>query len=112
MAAKNHNKINGAPKGSRPNEAGKPATYFLSLSLENARCFGPKQILDLSDGNGRPAQWTILLGNNGTGKTTVLQSLTAFERIEAFGIALPRAHQWFLQGRMTNFLRNGATELR
>ncbi len=56
--------------------------YFLSLSLRNVRCFGSKtQTLDLSDGNGRPAPWTILLGNNGTGKTTVLQSLVAYEVI-------------------------------
>ncbi|MBI3652665.1 MAG: AAA family ATPase [Acidobacteria bacterium] len=48
--------------------------YFLSLTVENVRCFGPKQTLDLSDGNGRPAQWTIILGNNGVGKTTLLQS--------------------------------------
>ncbi len=51
--------------------------YFLSLTVENARCFGPKQPLDLSDGNGRPAQWTIILGENGVGKTTLLQSLVA-----------------------------------
>jgi predicted ATP-binding protein involved in virulence len=49
--------------------------YFLSLSLENVRCFGAKQTLDLSDGNGRPAQWTVILGDNGTGKTTLLEIL-------------------------------------
>jgi energy-coupling factor transporter ATP-binding protein EcfA2 len=49
--------------------------YFLSLSVENVRCFGPRQTLDLSDRNGLPAQWTIILGNNGVGKTTLLQSL-------------------------------------
>lgn len=49
--------------------------YFLSLTLENVRCFGLKQTLDLSDGNGKPARWTIILGLNGTGKTTLLQSL-------------------------------------
>jgi hypothetical protein len=54
-------------------------SYFLSLSLENVRCFGPKQTLDLSDGAGKPARWTILVGTNGTGKTTVLQSLVGFE---------------------------------
>ena len=43
--------------------------------------FLAKQVLDLSDGKGRPAQWTILLGENGTGKTTVLQLLAAFERM-------------------------------
>jgi predicted ATP-binding protein involved in virulence len=51
--------------------------YFLSLTVENVRCFGPKQTLQLSDGNGRPQQWTIILGNNGVGKTTLLQILAS-----------------------------------
>ncbi len=49
--------------------------YFLSLSLENVRCFAVEQTLNLSDGNGNPAQWTVILGNNGTGKTTLLEIL-------------------------------------
>lgn len=53
------------------------ALYFLSLDVENVRCFGSKQTLDLSDGNGKPAQWTILLGENGTGKSTLLQCLAS-----------------------------------
>jgi hypothetical protein len=36
-------------------------------------------MLDLSDGKGRPARWTILIGENGTGKTTILQSLASCE---------------------------------
>ena len=36
-------------------------------------------MLDLSDGQGRPARWTILLGENGTGKTTALQLLEIFD---------------------------------
>jgi energy-coupling factor transporter ATP-binding protein EcfA2 len=60
----------------KSNTSAVPA-YFLSLTVENVRCFGPRQILDLSDGNGLPAQWTIILGNNGVGKTTLLQSLIA-----------------------------------
>jgi predicted ATP-binding protein involved in virulence len=55
---------------------GAPA-YFLSLTIENVRCFGPKQTLDLCNGNGRPAPWTIILGNNGVGKTTLLLSLAS-----------------------------------
>jgi hypothetical protein len=54
-------------------------SYFLSLELENVRCFSEKQVLDLSDGQGRPARWTILLGENGTGKTTALQLLEIFD---------------------------------
>lgn len=52
-----------------------PPTYFLSLTLENYRSFGPKQTLDLSDGKGRPAPWTVILGDNGTGKTSLLHKL-------------------------------------
>lgn len=49
--------------------------YFLSLTVENIRCFGPAQTLDLSNGSGQPARWTVILGDNGVGKTTLLQSL-------------------------------------
>lgn len=51
--------------------------YFLSMTLEQVRCFGPSQTLDLRDAEGRPAQWTIILGENGVGKTTLLQCLCA-----------------------------------
>jgi AAA domain, putative AbiEii toxin, Type IV TA system len=53
----------------------KPGAYFLSLTVENVRCFGPAQTLDLSDGHGRHAPWTIILGENGLGKTTLLTCL-------------------------------------
>jgi predicted ATP-binding protein involved in virulence len=49
--------------------------YFLSLTLENIACFGKKQKLNLTDKNGDPYRWTIILGDNGTGKTTLLRSL-------------------------------------
>ena len=49
--------------------------YFTSLELENVRCFGERQILDLTDDEGRLTQWTLLLGDNGVGKTTLLRCL-------------------------------------
>ncbi|WP_082885410.1 MULTISPECIES: AAA family ATPase [Methylomonas] len=55
--------------------------YFLSLSVENVRCFAKKQTLDLSDGNGTPARWTVILGDNGTGKTTLFEALANFKTI-------------------------------
>jgi hypothetical protein len=73
---------NGAAHG-EPKAAVRQPAYFMSLSLENVRCFGPKQTLDLSDGNGKPAPWTIILGLNGTGKTTILQLLSGFEHYPA-----------------------------
>ena len=57
----------------------KEPVYFLGLELENVRCFGEKAKLDLSDGNGKWKKWTIILGDNGTGKTTLLQILSVFE---------------------------------
>jgi hypothetical protein len=52
-----------------------PLIYFHSLELENVRCFGERQVLELTDDQGRLAQWTLLLGDNGVGKTTLLQCL-------------------------------------
>ena len=49
--------------------------YFTSLTVENIRCFGPPQRLDLADEKAHPAQWTVILGDNGTGKTTLLRSM-------------------------------------
>ena len=49
-------------------------TYFLSLTLENVRCFGKPQTIDFCDKVGSPAQWTVILGDNGIGKTTLLQA--------------------------------------
>lgn len=38
------------PPNPRRNAGATPGTYFLSLIVENIRCFGPPQTLDLSDG--------------------------------------------------------------
>jgi energy-coupling factor transporter ATP-binding protein EcfA2 len=48
--------------------------YFCSLDVEDIRCFAGRQRLDLTH-DGRPAKWTVLLGDNGVGKTTLLQCL-------------------------------------
>jgi predicted ATP-binding protein involved in virulence len=56
-----------------------PPSYFLSVEVENARCFANRQKLNLSVSDGRPAQWTVILGDNGVGKTTLLQCLAALE---------------------------------
>lgn len=59
-----------------------PPAYFLSLSLENVRSFGHKQTISFAQSDGRPAQWTIILGDNGVGKTTVLKALAAMCPVE------------------------------
>lgn len=49
--------------------------YFLELELENVRCFGPKQTIDFRNAEGGWSKWTVILGENGVGKTTLLQCL-------------------------------------
>lgn len=49
--------------------------YFTALEIENLRCFGDVQRLDLTGVDGRPAGWTLILGDNGVGKTTLLECL-------------------------------------
>ena len=53
----------------------KTPVYFTSLEIQNVRCFGERQTLDLTAADGRPARWTLILGDNGVGKTTLLQCL-------------------------------------
>jgi len=53
----------------------KPPIYFSALELENVRCFGQRQTLSLTDADEDPVRWTIILGDNGVGKTTLLQCL-------------------------------------
>lgn len=91
MAAKKKT-VRKRPKPVEKHEPTRPM-YFLSLSVKNVRCFGPKQTLDLSDGKGRPARWTVILGNNGVGKTTLLQCFTALEPIQ--NISQPDAPKYF-----------------
>lgn len=56
-----------------------PPAYVCALHIENVRCFGSEpQELSFCTPEGRPSQWTVLLGNNGTGKTTLLECLARF----------------------------------
>lgn len=78
--------LNNIPMNSSPEsitesitESTPPPAYFGSLTIENVKCFKGEQTIDLSDGNGKPALWTVILGNNNTGKTTLLRCLADLE---------------------------------
>jgi hypothetical protein len=78
--------------GHRRSQRPEPA-YFCSLDVENVRCFGDKQRLNLMNGD-RPAKWTVVLGDNGVGKTTLLQCLYSMapgvHHQESKDLAFPR----------------------
>lgn len=54
--------------------------HYLGLSLTNVRAFSGRQTLDLSK-DGRPARWCVIIGENGVGKTTLLQALAAMRPV-------------------------------
>jgi len=51
--------------------------YLKRLEIENVRCFSKKQRIDFTDGDGKISQWTVILGDNGTGKTSILRSIVS-----------------------------------
>jgi predicted ATP-binding protein involved in virulence len=57
-----------------------PRVWFKSISLENVRSFGTKQTINFTDKDGNAARWNVILGDNGTGKTTILKGLCLLEK--------------------------------
>ena len=80
---------NTTPKQDRSPEQETPAVYFRSIEVENVLCFKDKQVLNLSTPEGIPAQWTVILGDNGVGKTTLLRCLASLETCKVIDESQP-----------------------
>ena len=88
-----------------------PPIYFSTLEIENVRCFGERQMLDLTT-NGQPAQWSLLIGENGAGKTTLLECLAWMRPVPEVnevsavpaGLERPRGYVPFSSGRLNSAL--------
>lgn len=99
------------------------ALYFLDLQVTNARCFTETQTLSLAASDAPdalPAPWTLLVGDNGVGKSTLLQCLAWMRPIPYYpdGPDTPLGIQPWLHDQdpptLVTLLRDGArrTELR
>ncbi len=67
-------------QNSTPDEKASTA-YFASLALTDVKCFKGENEINLSDDKENYAKWTVILGNNNTGKTTILKCLALLEAI-------------------------------
>ncbi|GAB4004964.1 hypothetical protein GCM10028808_03700 [Spirosoma migulaei] len=58
-------------------EGTKSVIYLNRLSLKNVKCFKSEYDILFTVEKNEPSQWTVILGNNNTGKTTLLRLLAA-----------------------------------
>lgn len=73
--------------------------YLVELEITNLRAIHNVK-LNFLDANGSPRRWTVLLGENGCGKTTILKAIGL---ILAGSDALPR----LIEGDISTWIRNG-----
>lgn len=48
--------------------------FLTQLRLKNIRCF-KDLLIDFGEAEGEPRKWTVILGENGTGKSTILRAI-------------------------------------
>jgi predicted ATP-binding protein involved in virulence len=53
--------------------------YLQALSIENVKCFRDWYGINFTRRDGKYAQWTVIIGNNNTGKTTLLKVIAGLE---------------------------------
>jgi energy-coupling factor transporter ATP-binding protein EcfA2 len=66
--------------------------YLRRFTLQNVRTFRSPVTLDFCHPDGKVSQWTVILGENGTGKTTLLQYLAGLTVVPDEGAAVASAN--------------------
>lgn len=59
------------------------AIFFAGLRIKNVKALKADYYLNLRDQVGNPARWTVFLGNNNTGKTTLLRCLASMQVVKS-----------------------------
>jgi predicted ATP-binding protein involved in virulence len=85
----------------------KPPMYFTSLKIENVKSFGEQQELSLLNEDGSVARWTLILGDNGIGKTTLLKCLAWMVPVPA-----PPKNEFIEQLRIAKLLHEDAYDVK
>lgn len=67
--------------------------HIRQLRIQNLACFDDVT-LDFTDDKGEPCRWVVLLGENGTGKTTALRAIVSALPMEVAG-PLAQPDTWF-----------------
>lgn len=52
---------------------------FFSLRIRNVKALGGEYFFDFADSAGRPAKWIVVIGDNNTGKTTLLRCIASMQ---------------------------------
>lgn len=55
----------------------KEGVYFEEVKITDVKCFKGTHKISFAKPNGEPQQWNVILGNNNTGKTTILKVLAS-----------------------------------
>ena len=53
--------------------SGIKSLYLAEMTIENFKCFPTRQKIKFLNESGKIARWTVIIGDNGVGKTTLLQ---------------------------------------
>lgn len=60
------------------NKKSTKAVYLADMTLKDVKCFKGEHRIDFTKPDGQPYQWTVILGNNNTGKTAILKELVLY----------------------------------